>query len=225
MQRDDSAAAPAARQGPTPGEEIRTLDPRSLRALSHPLRIRLLNALREYGPATASQLGARLGESSGATSYHLRQLAAHGFVVDAPEYNSGRQRWWKAAHRGTVLNVGQLRTDRDPEVRGAMDLLLHEIATMHAQELGTWLGTMNEWPAAWHSSWEISDQLLRLTPERARALTRELNAVVERYRQGADSGAGCGTDAGTGDDSGTGEDVPASPFRVHIHGFPRAEES
>lgn len=64
--------------------QVRSLDARSLRGLAHPLRMRLLDALRFGGPATASQLAAKLGESSGATSYHLRQLAAHGFIEDAP---------------------------------------------------------------------------------------------------------------------------------------------
>ncbi|BFO21324.1 hypothetical protein SHKM778_77120 [Streptomyces sp. KM77-8] len=71
--------------------------------------MRLLNTLRRNGPATASQLAARLGESSGATSYHLRQLAAHGFVEDAPEHGKGRERWWKAVHKGcgsTTLSSG-----------------------------------------------------------------------------------------------------------------------
>jgi predicted transcriptional regulator len=57
-------------------------DPRSLRGLAHPLRLHLLGLLRADGPATASQLAARTGQSSGATSYHLRQLAAYGFVVE-----------------------------------------------------------------------------------------------------------------------------------------------
>lgn len=64
--------------------QVRQLDARSLRGLAHPLRMQLLDALRFGGPATASQLAEKLGESSGATSYHLRQLAAHGFVEDAP---------------------------------------------------------------------------------------------------------------------------------------------
>jgi DNA-binding transcriptional ArsR family regulator len=51
-----------------------------LKALAHPLRVQLLDALSTYGPATASALGERLGESSGATSYHLRQLEKSGFV-------------------------------------------------------------------------------------------------------------------------------------------------
>ena len=57
-------------------------DPAALRALAHPLRGKLLAALRIDGPATASMLARRYGESSGATSYHLRQLARYGFVED-----------------------------------------------------------------------------------------------------------------------------------------------
>ncbi|HJU96652.1 MAG TPA: helix-turn-helix domain-containing protein, partial [Jiangellaceae bacterium] len=49
---------------------VQDLEP--LRAFTHPLRMRLLAALRSDGPATASDLGRLLGESSGATSYHLR---------------------------------------------------------------------------------------------------------------------------------------------------------
>src|SRR5689334_12619211 len=60
-------------------------DGRSLRALAHPLRLRLLGLLRMDGAATASQLAARTGQSSGATSYHLRQLAAYGFVIEEPD--------------------------------------------------------------------------------------------------------------------------------------------
>ena len=70
------------------------LDPRRLRALAHPLRIQLLSLLRKDGPATATLLAKRLGESSGATSYHLRQLAAYAFVEDDPERSkAGRERW------------------------------------------------------------------------------------------------------------------------------------
>jgi DNA-binding transcriptional ArsR family regulator len=52
------------------------LDPHNLRGLAHPLRVRLLGLLRSDGSSTATRLAERLGQSSGATSYHLRQLAA-----------------------------------------------------------------------------------------------------------------------------------------------------
>ena len=66
-----------------------------LRALSHPLRLRIVEVLRE-GPATASALGRRLGESSGATSYHLRALAKAGWsrrTNAAPSASAGGGGW------------------------------------------------------------------------------------------------------------------------------------
>ncbi|MEV0688654.1 winged helix-turn-helix domain-containing protein [Streptomyces sp. NPDC050388] len=161
--------------------QLHSLDARSLRGLAHPLRMRLLNALRHGGPATASQLAAKLGESSGATSYHLRQLAAHGFVEDAPERGKGRERWWQAVHRG-VLFDGTLLEDRDPEVRGAADLFLHEVANHHTRELATWLGTRHDWSEQWRRSSDMSDWTLSLTPELARELREKMFELMESYR-------------------------------------------
>ncbi|WP_406344310.1 ArsR/SmtB family transcription factor [Streptomyces sp. NBC_00648] len=181
----------------------RTLDARSLRGLAHPLRIRLLAALRHDGPATASQLGERLGESSGATSYHLRQLAAHGFVEDAPEHGKGRERWWRATHDGTSFTE-ELHHDPDPEVRGAANLFMHEIATIHTQELSTWLGTASDWPDEWSTSSDMSDFTLRLTAEQLRELNEKTHELIETYR-----------------DLAHAEDEDTAQVRVHLHAFPR----
>lgn len=186
--------------------KYRPLDPRSLRGLAHPLRMRLLNTLRHDGPATASQLADRLGESSGATSYHLRQLAAHGFVEDDPARGKGRERWWQAAEEGTSMD-DSLFDDPDPAVRGAAQLLIHEIATHHTQEVGTWLGSSRDWPEAWRRSSEISDFTLRLTPAQALELNEKVHELIESYRNAAPPEA---------------ED--AAQVRMHLHSFPRSTD-
>lgn len=189
-----------------PDPHVHVVDPRSLRALAHPLRLSLLGALREFGPATASGLAARLGESSGATSYHLRQLAAHGFVEDDPGRGTARERWWKAVHRGTRFDsIEEFLKHPDPTVRGAMDLVMHQIATTHTRELNTWLGTMRDWPEAWQRGWDMSDFTLRLTPEDAEELREKLQEVIEGY----------GTRAPEDDEA-------AAAYRLHVHGFPRS---
>lgn len=68
----------------------------ALKAFTHPLRMAMLDLLLERGPATATQLAQALGESTGQTSYHLRQLHRHGFVEDDPSHGGGRERWWRA---------------------------------------------------------------------------------------------------------------------------------
>ena len=72
------------------------LDGRALRVLAHPLRSRLLTALRMDGPATATALARSLGTNTGATSYHLRKLASVGLVAETDE-GRGRERWWRAS--------------------------------------------------------------------------------------------------------------------------------
>ena len=76
-----------------------------LRALSHPTRMKMLMRLRVEGPATATQLARELSLNTGATSYHLRQLAAHGFIVEDAERGDARDRWWRAAHRSTLAQL------------------------------------------------------------------------------------------------------------------------
>src|SRR5689334_24569704 len=80
-----------------------------LRALSHPTRLKILMRLRVEGPATATTLARELSLNTGATSYHLRQLAEHGFIVEDAERGDARDRWWKAAHRSTLARLSDRR--------------------------------------------------------------------------------------------------------------------
>ncbi|QWB25272.1 MULTISPECIES: transcriptional regulator [Streptomyces] len=179
----------------------RLLDARSLRGLAHPLRMQLLVALRHGGPATASQLAGKLGESSGATSYHLRQLAAHGFVADDPERGKGRERWWKSVDRGVQLDETLIK-DPDPAVRGAVALFRYELANVHTREVATYLGNTSEWGEEWDGATDLSDFSLRLTPELARELIGKMHDLVQSYQP---------LPEGTPD---------AETVRVHTHVFP-----
>lgn len=186
--------------------EVRHLDARSLRGLAHPLRMRLLDSLRFNGPATASQLAERLGESSGATSYHLRQLAAHGFIEDDPEQGKGRERWWKTVHKGTRFD-DDLLLDDNPEVRGAADAFLHEVATAHTRNLSTWLGNRHAWPEEWTRASDMSSYTMRLTPELTRELLGKMHELLDAYSDRA--AAAEYTD-----------DDHAEKVRIHTHAFP-----
>jgi hypothetical protein len=66
------------------------------------------------------------------------QLAAHGFVEDAPGHGKGRERWWRAVDEGLVFDAEDFKS-AGPEVRGMAEMYLHEIANTHARELSTWL--------------------------------------------------------------------------------------
>lgn len=153
------------------------LDPMSLRGLAHPLRVRILGLLRLHGPATSTTLAERLGQSTGATSYHLRQLAAYGFVVEDPDRGVGRERWWQAAHRRTVLEADTvLQSPADAEA------YLRAVAASYAEQVERWLGEREVLTEEWRDGTTLSDWMLRLTPAEAAQLRREIIALGERYR-------------------------------------------
>ncbi|WP_052852274.1 winged helix-turn-helix domain-containing protein [Streptomyces avicenniae] len=155
------------------------LDARGLRALAHPLRIRLLGLLRGDGPATATGLAQRTGLSSGATSYHLRQLAAAGFVAEDTARGTGRERWWRSVHRRTAFNDMDVARS-EPEATLAY---LLAVAASHAERTEAAIGSLQTMPAVWQESVGLTDVALRLTPEETGALRRDLREVVARYRR------------------------------------------
>ena len=158
---------------------VQVTDVRALRALSHPLRNRLLGLLRLNGPATASQLGRVVGESSGSTSYHLRQLAAYGFVEEAEGRGNARERWWRARHRMTSWQAADVvAQDGGAEVQDEMTRLQIDL---HAQVLEAWHVQKAELDPAWTAAASLNDYALRLRPDQARALAEEIDAVVSRW--------------------------------------------
>jgi hypothetical protein len=73
-------------------QELR--DPRAMRALAHPVRLALIDALSLDGELTATQAAQIVGESPANCSFHFRQLAKYGFVEEAGR-GTGRQRPWR----------------------------------------------------------------------------------------------------------------------------------
>jgi predicted ArsR family transcriptional regulator len=160
-------------------EERIRLSPQSLRGIAHPLRLRLLTLLREEGPSTATRLAGSTGQSSGATSYHLRQLAAYGFVVeDDTRTGTGRERWWRAAHRGSTLEAEDAR-----QAPAETEAYLRAVATLYADRMDRWLGEIPTLPSAWDRGGTLSDYRLRLTAPEAARLLEELEAVVAGFRK------------------------------------------
>jgi DNA-binding transcriptional ArsR family regulator len=158
---------------------VEVTDVRALRALAHPLRNRLLGQLRLHGPATASQLGRVVGESSGATSYHLRQLADYGFVEEVEGRGSARERWWRARHRMTSWQVADVvAQEGGAEVE---DELIRMQLDVHGRILGAWQAQRGGLEPAWTAAASLNDYVLRLAPEQARALADELLAVLSRW--------------------------------------------
>jgi DNA-binding transcriptional ArsR family regulator len=149
-----------------------------LRALAHPIRTQLLSALRRHGPATATGLAQRLNLDTGTTSYHLRQLAANGLIVEDETQGNQRDRWWKSAHRRTRFD--DLATaDAEPELATTF---LHNIARINTEDLLRHIDGLPTLPKAWQRAAQMNDLSMQLTPNQLTRLLADIDEVVERYR-------------------------------------------
>ncbi|WP_199224495.1 winged helix-turn-helix domain-containing protein [Serinibacter arcticus] len=145
----------------------------SLKAFAHPLRMQLYSQLQNGGPATASQLGRALGESSGQTSYHLRQLERHGFVEDDPAHSGGRERWWRAVG----FNMDSLELLRDPATAGSAQVVLQQTVSERAGALTAWVNALDLDDPVWTGM--LSSSTVSLTAEEFEEITGALMAMLE----------------------------------------------
>jgi DNA-binding transcriptional ArsR family regulator len=163
-----------------PFQNERELDLVSLKALAHPLRVQIIDALSVYGTQTASGLAERLGESSGATSYHLRQLEKHGFVGEVEGKGSGRERWWQRSPG--AINIGSKASNESIAGKAAastiwrqfhytQDRLLTEFVENGTEVLGE----------KWANTAAVSVTNARLTRDQLRDFVRDYERLMEKY--------------------------------------------
>jgi len=164
---------------PTPPEP-RSLDAGALRALAHPLRVEIYDILSQYGPQTASSLAAMTGESSGATSYHLRALAKHDLIREVDGRGTGRERWWERPKGGiSFTNPEAMKT---PAGKAATQLVMSEFLTRRHQQLMRYVNeTLLSPEALDESEAMIATTTLRLSTAQMEELSLELRAVVTRF--------------------------------------------
>ncbi|TMR91718.1 winged helix-turn-helix domain-containing protein [Nonomuraea basaltis] len=184
---------------------IKDLD--TLKALGHPLRMKLYRALYMAGTATASQLADQVDEAVSLVSYHLRKLAAHSLIEEAEGgRGDARERWWQAA-AATI-------STKDEDFRDAPErATAHAAVTrMHARQQNelyeSYLDTQAAWDDAWRSAAFSSEYLMSLTADELSRLGKELNELVVKWRAHGKAAREAGDTEGR-------ENVA-----VHMYGFP-----
>jgi DNA-binding transcriptional ArsR family regulator len=173
---------------PLQPHEVREVE--ALRVLAHPMRQRILRYLREAGPATSTTLARELGENSGIMSYHLRQLAEHGFVQEVPARGQGRERWWQATPEPIWIPREGLSPEAQAEVSGLLRPGLAEDLEGF-QRFRAARAAMGEWG---RGTWVVQRARLTLTRDEAARLIADEQELIGRYqRQPSDAPDGART--------------------------------
>ncbi|GAA1265315.1 hypothetical protein GCM10009665_63190 [Kitasatospora nipponensis] len=168
---------PAGAPGPR-----RLTDPKAMRAVAHPTRLALLEALARQQPLTATQAGELIGESPTNCAFHLRTLAKYGFVEEAGEA-PGRRRPWRLRHRGFEVDTTRAADGPDgPAGTQAADALARLLWETWLTRAGTVNARRADFPDTWRQVTSGAETVAHLTPDEARQLHADLRAVLERHQ-------------------------------------------
>src|ERR1700743_2486351 len=132
----------------------------ALRAYAHPVRMKLILALRTRGPLTATQAARLLGESSGTALFHLRQLAKYGLVEETGG-GTGREKPWRA----TATSTGWDEVQKTPEAAAAAGLLSEVLVESYFAQLMRWLEARGGERGDWQQGAFVGDRILWVTAE------------------------------------------------------------
>ncbi|MFG3125484.1 ArsR/SmtB family transcription factor [Streptomyces sp. NPDC048208] len=192
---------------PDKERDLPITDVGTLKALAHPLRMKLYRALCVADRATASQLAGQVDEAVSLVSYHLRRLAEHGLIEDsAAQGDDGRERWWQPASAGISVRD---RDFRDAPEKAAAHLaatrLFHE---QRAEMYRRYLDERPTWSAEWNAAAPDSESLLRLTAGELDDLRAELTALARKYDEKGRAAVAAGDTEGR------------EHVALHMYGFP-----
>jgi DNA-binding transcriptional ArsR family regulator len=152
-------------------------DPPTLRALAHPVRLALLEALGRQEPLTATEAAELVGESPSACSFHLRMLAKYGLVEDAGG-GQGRRRPWRRTGSGFVFPA----TADDPPAALAAEALSDLVWTRVLDRVRTVLASRPQRSAEQQAMTSAAETVAYLTPAEAKRFTAEMWALIGRYQ-------------------------------------------
>ncbi|HKS03179.1 MAG TPA: helix-turn-helix domain-containing protein [Arthrobacter sp.] len=193
--------APLEQELPFP---VRKMDPASLKALAHPLRVQILEMLSRYGAQTACSLGELLGESSGSTSYHLRQLAKHDFVREVEGKGTARERWWERPRGAIEVSSPELASS--PATQEASRLVNREFEHRRQAVLADFMAHgADTLDRDWLEAATVSTANVRMSGEQLAAYTRAMEAYSYRLLE---------------EIRGEGEQEDARPVQIHFNAFP-----
>jgi DNA-binding transcriptional ArsR family regulator len=174
--RDDEASANTGLPADPPPRRVIT-DPRTMRALAHPVRLALLEALLREGELTATRASELLDESPGNMSWHLQTLAKYGYVEETGG-GKGRSRPWRVTSDSNRFQT----IDEDPQSASAGDALAAIFVERSFSRLREWWARRASYSKAWQDATFISAGINYLTAEEMAALGDEIAELFGRYR-------------------------------------------
>lgn len=158
-------------------------DPTALRALAHPVRVRLLGLVREHRPVTAARLAVLVDESTASVSYHLSVLERHGFIErDPAPGQTRRHKPWRTTFDSMRITGGHGGTAGTAPAGTAEGVVLSTLLGQTRAQQDAYLSGDAALTAGWQEVGAFQMTRLVLTAAEVDRMAEEVQAVLDRYR-------------------------------------------
>jgi DNA-binding transcriptional ArsR family regulator len=158
--------------------QIKLTDPRTIRALSHPARIQVIEELFSGRVATSTELAELTGLTPSAMSYHLRALEKYKLVERDKPAGDARERPWRAAGAGISIESTPTRA-----AQAAAGLLTDNVFDTLRQMLNAYMKAEQQLAPEWRNRANFDSGVAYLTPEETRELIDALTKAAEPFRR------------------------------------------
>ncbi len=172
----------------------------AVRALGHPIRLRILSHLWRHGPSTVTDIAQTEGLSTASVSYHAHRLAKARFIERADELAAGKEKPWRTIERTyTARNEGP-----DPD---GLQVMREAVISADTRKVRDLMADWTSVPAEWRMASFFASRGFFLTSDE---LTRVVQVLLETLRPFEDR---------------TRHDKPedAQPVRLMLYGFPELD--
>ncbi|UNS95092.1 metalloregulator ArsR/SmtB family transcription factor [Streptomyces tubbatahanensis] len=160
--------------------DLTVTDPKAMRALSHPVRLAILDLLRRDGPASATELAKEIDASPSTISWHLRHLAGFGLVRDSEGGSDRRYRRWEVVARGFRFEVPE--DPEDEEGRSAARLLSQQMFLQAGQTPVRWAADVEPGlEPVWRRLAGLANTRVVLGPDELDFIQREFERILAPF--------------------------------------------
>jgi predicted ArsR family transcriptional regulator len=175
-------------------------DAKVIRAMAHPVRLALLDAMRTEGEITATQAAQLLDDSPGNMSWHLQTLAKYGFIEEV-EGAKGRSRPWRLASANNRFTTAE----GDESARAAGQVLQMTVFERSHEQMREWWAGQGNFSTEWRKAAFMTDSITYLTAHELEELSEQFLALISKFNDRIEKAA---------------RPADAIPVHLNLHGHP-----
>lgn len=168
-----------------PDEEFLIDDLDTLKVISDPFRLRILESMGSRYPVTVKTVAEEIGVSPKKLYYHINLLEEHGLItqVDQHVVSGIIEKWYQVRAKSFRVQKDLLTVSEEAEKEDNWRMILSTIFDATREDIlqAVNYGAIHDQSEDWKGEMYLYRNRLRLTPEQFDAMKERLNTIIDEF--------------------------------------------